>query len=250
VIALITGATSGIGKASALRLASESYDIIITGRRKDRLEELSEMIRTEHNVDVLSLNFDVRNNEEVVGNLQNLDAYWRNIDVLVNNAGLAAGLDTFHDADLNDWERMLDTNVKGLLYVSKIVSSFMIENKKGHIVNIGSTAGKEVYPKGNVYCASKHAVDAISKAMRIDMLEHGIKVTEINPGLVETEFSVVRLGDQEKADAVYKGMTPLLAEDIADAISYVVSRPPHVCINDMIITPSHQANSYLVKRED
>jgi 3-hydroxy acid dehydrogenase/malonic semialdehyde reductase len=250
VIALITGATSGIGKAAALRLASESYDIIISGRRKDRLEELSEKIRTEHNVDVLSLNFDIRNNEEVVNNLQNLDTYWRNIDVLVNNAGLAAGLDTFQDADLNDWERMLDTNVKGLLYVSKIVSSFMIENKKGHIVNIGSTAGKEVYPKGNVYCASKHAVDAISKAMRIDMLEHGIKVTEINPGLVETEFSVVRLGDQEKADAVYKGMTPLLAEDIADAISYVVSRPPHVCINDMIITPTHQANSNLVKRED
>jgi 3-hydroxy acid dehydrogenase/malonic semialdehyde reductase len=250
VIALITGATSGIGKAAALRLASGSYDIIITGRRKDRLEELSELIRTEHNVDVLSLNFDVRNNEEVVANLQNLDSYWRNIDVLVNNAGLAAGLDTFQDADINDWERMLDTNVKGLLYVSKIVSSFMIENKKGHIVNIGSTAAKEVYPKGNVYCASKHAVDAISKAMRIDMLEHGIKVTEINPGLVETEFSVVRLGDQEKADAVYKGMTPLLAEDIADAISYVVSRPPHVCINDMVITPTHQANSYLVKRED
>lgn len=250
MIALITGATSGIGKAAALRLASESYDIIITGRRKDRLDELSELIRTEHNVDVLSLNFDVRNNEDVVANLQNLDSYWKNIDVLVNNAGLAAGLDTFQDADINDWERMLDTNVKGLLYVSKVVSSFMIENKRGHIVNIGSTAAKEVYPKGNVYCASKHAVDAISKAMRIDMLEHGIKVTEINPGLVETEFSVVRLGDQDKADAVYKGMTPLLAEDIADAIAYVVSRPAHVCINDMIITPTHQANSYLVKRED
>jgi NADP-dependent 3-hydroxy acid dehydrogenase YdfG len=196
------------------------------------------------------LNFDVRNNEDVVANLQNLDSYWKNIDVLVNNAGLAAGLDTFQDADINDWERMLDTNVKGLLYVSKVVSSFMIENKRGHIVNIGSTAAKEVYPKGNVYCASKHAVDAISKAMRIDMLEHGIKVTEINPGLVETEFSVVRLDDQDKADAVYKGMTPLLAEDIADAIAYVVSRPAHVCINDMIITPTHQANSYLVKRED
>ncbi len=249
MIALITGATSGIGEATAKKLASIGYDIIITGRRNDRLEKLSSELKLEFSVDVLSLNFDVRNNDEVTKHLSSLSDKWKEIDVLVNNAGLAAGLSTFQDGELSDWERMIDTNVKGLLYVSKIVSNLMIACGKGHIVNIGSIAGKEVYPNGNVYCATKHAVDALTKGMRIDMVKHGIKVSSIDPGMVETEFSVVRLGDKEKADAVYEGLTPLYAQDIADAIEFMVTRPSHVNINDMIIMPTAQASATVIRRE-
>ena len=249
MIALVTGATSGIGEATAKKLASIDYDIIITGRRNDRLEKLASDIKSEFKVDVLSLNFDVRSNDEVTKHLSSLSSKWKEIDVLVNNAGLAAGLSTFQDGDLSDWERMIDTNIKGLIYVSKIVSNLMIARGKGHIVNIGSIAGKEVYPNGNVYCATKHSVDALTKGMRIDMVKHGIKVSSIDPGMVETEFSVVRLGDKEKADAVYEGLTPLYAQDIADAIEFMVTRPAHVNINDMIIMPTAQASATVVARK-
>jgi NADP-dependent 3-hydroxy acid dehydrogenase YdfG len=247
--ALITGATSGIGEATAKKLASIGYDIIITGRRNDRLEKLTGELKSEFNVDVLSLNFDVRSNDDVTKHLSSLSGKWKEIDVLVNNAGLAAGLSTFQDGELSDWERMIDTNIKGLIYVSKIVSNLMIARGKGHIVNVGSIAGKEVYPNGNVYCATKHSVDALTKGMRIDMVKHGIKVSSIDPGMVETEFSVVRLGDKEKADAVYEGLTPLYAEDIADAIEFMVTRPAHVNINDLIIMPTAQASATVVARE-
>ena len=247
--ALITGATSGIGEATAKKLASIGYDIIITGRRNDRLEKLTGELKSEFNVDVLSLNFDVRSNDDVTKHLSSLSGKWKEIDVLVNNAGLAAGLSTFQDGDLSDWERMIDTNIKGLIYVSKIVSNLMIARGKGHIVNVGSIAGKEVYPNGNVYCATKHSVDALTKGMRIDMVKYGIKVSSIDPGMVETEFSVVRLGDKEKADAVYEGLTPLYAEDIADAIEFMVTRSAHVNINDMIIMPTAQASATVVVRE-
>ena len=249
MIALITGATSGIEEATAKKLASIGYDIIITGRRNDRLEKLSLDLKFEFKVDVLSLNFDVRRNEEVTKHLSSLSGKWKDIDVLVNNAGLAAGLSTFQDGELSDWERMIDTNIKGLIYVSKIVSNLMIVRGRGHIVNIGSIAGKEVYPNGNVYCATKHSVDALTKGMRIDMVKHGIKVSSIDPGMVETEFSVVRLGDKEKADAVYEGLTPLYAQDIADAIEFMVTRPAHVNINDMIIMPTAQASATVVSRK-
>jgi NADP-dependent 3-hydroxy acid dehydrogenase YdfG len=247
--ALITGATSGIGEATAKKLASIGYDIIITGRRNDRLEKLTGELKSEFNVDVLSLNFDVRSNDDVTKHLSSLSGKWKEIDVLVNNAGLAAGLSTFQDGELSDWERMIDTNIKGLIYVSKIVSNLMIARGKGHIVNVGSIAGKEVYPNGNVYCATKHSVDALTKGMRIDMVKYGIKVSSIDPGMVETEFSVVRLGDKEKADAVYEGLTPLYAEDIADAIEFMVTRPAHVNINDLIIMPTAQASATVVARE-
>lgn len=249
MIALITGATSGIGMATAKKLASKGYNIIITGRRNERLLDLSTQLKNEFNIDVLSLNFDVRNNDEVTEHLTNLPEKWTAIDVLVNNAGLAAGLSTFQEGEISDWERMIDTNIKGLIYVSKIVSNIMILRKKGHIVNIGSIAGKEVYPNGNVYCATKHSVDALTKGMRIDMVKHGIKVSSIDPGMVDTEFSLVRLGDKEKADAVYEGLTPLYAEDISDAIEFMVSRPAHVNINDMIIMPTAQASATVVNRE-
>ena len=248
MIALITGSTSGIGKATANKLASIGYNIIITGRRNDRLKELSKELESEFNVEVISLNFDVRNNEEVSQHLSNLPEKWKAIDILINNAGLAAGLSTFQDGEISDWERMIDTNIKGLIYVSKIVSNLMISHSKGHIVNIGSIAGKEVYPNGNVYCATKHSVDALTKGMRIDLVKHGIKVSSIDPGMVDTEFSLVRLGDKEKADAVYEGLTPLYAEDIADAIEFMVSRPAHVNINDMIIMPTAQASATVVNR--
>ena len=243
-IALITGATSGIGRATAVTLAQNNFDIIITGRRKELLEDLEKEIKSKSSGEVHILHFDVRNKEEVDKAVDSLPQNWQNIDVLVNNAGLAVGLNHIQEGVIDDWERMIDTNIKGLLYVTRKVSPRMIEKKHGHIINIGSTAGKEAYEKGNVYCGTKHAVDAITKGMRIDMLKHKIKVTAINPGMVETEFSLVRFkGDKEKADNVYKGFTPLYGKDIADAILYVVTRPEHVCINDMIITATAQANS-------
>ena len=249
-IALITGATSGIGKACAKILAENKFDLIITGRRKNRLDELSDNLKQKHHINVLTLNFDVRERNKVKHFLDGLPQEWKDIDVLINNAGLAAGIDPIQKGNIDDWDRMIDTNVKGLLYVSRSVIPWMVDRSKGHIVNIASIAGKEVYPNGNVYCASKYAVDALSKGMRIDLVNYGIKVTNIAPGLVETEFSEVRLhGDLEAAKNVYKGFEPLKAEDIADTVWFAVSRPAHVQIGDVLILPSAQASSTIVKRE-
>lgn len=247
---LVTGATSGLGKAIAEKFAAANYNCIITGRRKQRLEELAATLSSNNNIRILPLAFDVSKKEEVFNAINNLSEEWRNIDVLVNNAGLAAGRDPFDEASLDDWETMIDTNVKGLLYMSKAVIPLMKKHKKGHIINIGSTAAREVYKNGNVYCASKFAVNAISQAQRIDLLPHKIKVTCINPGAVDTEFSIVRFkGDAQKADAVYEGYEPLHAEDVADTIFYCASLPEHVCINDLVLTCLSQANSYYTYKE-
>ena len=247
---LITGATSGIGKACAQKFASAGYNLVITGRRNKRLEQLKKDLQNQHPIDILSLSFDVQDRKAVENTLGNLPSEWRQIDILVNNAGLAAGRDYFEDADMNDWETMLNTNVHGLLYVSKAVVPLMIAQKKGHIINMGSIAGKEVYEKGNVYCASKFAVDAINKAMRIDLLKHNIRVTGIHPGAVETEFALVRFkGDEEKAAATYTGITPLTAGDVADTIFYCTQLPGHVCINDLVITCTQQASAYYFYKE-
>lgn len=252
---LITGATSGFGEATARRFAAEGHRVIITGRRKERLEALRQELEGLYGtIDardrVHALHFDVRDNDAVVHAIAGLPEQWRNIDVLVNNAGLAAGLDPIQDGNLDDWERMLDTNVKGLLYVTRAVIPGMIARNAGHIINIGSTAGKEVYPKGNVYCASKHAVDALTKAFRQDLLPHGIKVTQIAPGMAETEFSVVRFhGDEARAKQVYQGLQPLRADDIAELVHYVTNLPAHVCVNDLVVTPTAQANSTTVVRQ-
>lgn len=244
MIALITGATSGIGKATAEIFAKNGYNLIITGRRAGRLEELASQLEREFKVKVLKLNFDVRKLGEVKKSIGELPAAFKNIDVLVNNAGLASGLSTIQDGDIEDWEKMIDTNIKGLLYITKEVANLMIPRKQGHIINVGSVAGKEVYANGNVYCATKHAVDALNKGMRIDLLQHNIRVSGIHPGMVETEFSIVRFhGDEEKAKKVYMGLKPLTGEDIADAIFWMASRPPHVNITDMVLTPTAQANA-------
>jgi 3-hydroxy acid dehydrogenase/malonic semialdehyde reductase len=244
VIAFITGASAGFGKATAELFAQNGWDVVITGRRKTRLEVLERQLKEKYNVDVLLLTFDVRSHEEVKKAVESLSEKWKNIDLLVNNAGLAAGLGPIQEGVLSDWEEMIDTNVKGLLYMTRNIAPLMIANKKGHIVNIGSIAGKEVYANGNVYCGTKHAVDALTKAMRIDMVPHGIKVTQIAPGMAETEFSIVRFkGDDEKAKSVYKGLTPLSAQDIAETIWWVANRPAHVNINDIVIMPTAQANS-------
>lgn len=246
--ALITGATSGFGKATALKFAANGYQVIITGRRSERLKSLSQAIENIGSK-AYALNFDVRDRKAVNEAINSLPETWKSIDVLVNNAGLASGFDKFDEADIDDFERMIDTNVKGLIYVSKAVIPLMIKNKKGHIINIGSTAGKEVYEKGNVYCATKHAVDALNKAMRIDLLDHGIKVTQIAPGAAETEFSLVRFhGNEEQAKNVYKGYQPMSAEDIANIIFYTTTLPPHLCINDLVVTSLAQANSFYIKR--
>lgn len=243
-IAFITGATAGFGKATAIKFAQFGWDVIITGRRQSRLDQLEQEIIETYETKVFTISFDVRNNDEVVAAIQSLPHEWKKIDVLVNNAGLASGLAAIQDGDLNDWETMIDTNVKGLLYVTKAILPFMTERKSGHIINIGSIAGKEAYAKGNVYCATKHAVDALSKSMRIDLLPFGIKVTAINPGAAETEFSIVRFkGDTDKAAQVYKGYEPLKPEDIAEVIYFAASRPAHVVLNDIIITPLAQANT-------
>ncbi|HBO25761.1 MULTISPECIES: SDR family NAD(P)-dependent oxidoreductase [Culturomica] len=248
-IALITGATSGIGRATALRAAEIGYDLIITGRRQELLNELATEIRRQGR-EVLPLCFDIRKAEEVKKAITDLEEKWQNIAVLVNNAGLAVGTSPIQEGIIDDWERMIDTNVKGLLYITREIAPLMIRNNNGHIVNIASIAGKEVYPGGNVYCATKHAVDALSKAMRTDMLKHNIKVTNIAPGMVETEFSIVRYkGDTEAAKNVYKGMTPLTNEDIADTIIFAITRPAHVCLNDIVIMPTAQANSRDVYRK-
>ena len=244
MIAFITGGTSGIGKATASLFAKNGYNIIITGRRKERLDAYSNELKSNYKIDVLALNFDVRNLKEVETAIHSIPEQWKKINVLVNNAGLAVGLSSMQEGVIDDWERMIDTNVKGLLYITRTLSPILIQNGFGHIINIGSVAGKEVYANGNVYCATKHAVDALNKAMRIDLLPHNIKVTAINPGMVETEFSIVRFkGDEERAKKAYAGLTPLTPEDIADTIFWVASRPAHVNINDIIIMPTAQANA-------
>ncbi len=244
-IALITGATAGIGEACANIYAKNGFNLIITGRRADRLKNIKDQLESEFNVKVITLNFDVSDKHAVEQHSNSLSAEFKKVHVLINNAGLSQGMDSFQDALVSDWETMIDTNIKGLLYVSKIVSNWMIDNKRGHIVNLGSIAGKEVYAKGNVYCATKHAVDALNKAMRIDLLPHRIRVTGIHPGAVETEFSKVRFhGDKEKAEKVYEGYQPLLAEDIAETIYFTTSRPAHVNINDLVIMPTVQASAF------
>ena len=239
----ITGATSGFGKACAHSFAHEGHRIIITGRRADRLETEAENLLKMYGVEVLTLNFDVRDRDAVKLAIDSIPENWRNIDVLINNAGLAAGSDPLQDGNLDDWDTMIDTNIKGLLYVTKNVFPLLLQSEYPHIVNIGSIAGKEVYAKGNVYCATKFAVDALTRAMRIDMLSHGIKVSQVAPGAAETEFSQVRFkGDKEAAANVYKGFKPLEAEDISNAVLWITSLPAHVNINDMVIMPTAQAS--------
>ncbi len=246
---LITGATAGFGRATAEHFAAAGWNCIITGRRADRLTELANSLMNKYPVQIHSLCFDVQDKEAVFTAINSLPIEWQSIDVLLNNAGLALGRDSFELANLADWDTMIDTNVKGLMYVSKAVLPLMIAKKKGHIINIGSTAGKEVYKDGNGYCASKHAVDAISKAMRIDLLPHQIKVTAIHPGAAETEFSLVRFkGDNQKADAVYDGYKALEAKDIAEIVYYVSTLPAHVCINDLVVTCLSQANSFYLHK--
>jgi 3-hydroxy acid dehydrogenase/malonic semialdehyde reductase len=249
MIALITGVTSGIGKSTALEFAKHGYNLIITGRRQVRLAELKAALVKDFKINVLELCFDVRDEKQVADAINSIPSDFKAIDVLVNNAGLAAGLSSIQDGKINHWEQMIDTNIKGLLYVTKHISQIMIQNKKGHIINIGSIAGKEVYANGNVYCATKHAVDALNKGMRIDLLPHGIKVSAVNPGMVETEFSIVRFdGDEERAKKVYENIVPLKPEDIAETIYWMASRPAHVNINDILIMPTIQANSTTVLR--
>lgn len=248
---MITGGTSGFGRTMAYRFAKEGWNVVITGRRADRLAEIKDAL-AEYKVQVIPLQFDVRNKEEVITACQQLQASKLKIDVLVNNAGLAAGLSSIDEGNTDDWDQMIDTNVKGLLYVTRQIAPLMREQRGGHIINIGSTAGKLVYKNGNVYCATKFAVDALTQAMRIDLLPHGIKVTAINPGMAETEFSLVRFkGDAERAGSVYEGINPLLPEDIADIAWYCATLPPHVCINDLTITCLTQANGfYSIKNAD
>jgi NADP-dependent 3-hydroxy acid dehydrogenase YdfG len=242
-IIMITGATAGFGKAIAVKFAENGYDIIITGRRKNLLDKLETDLLAHNKIKVLSLCFDVRKKEEVQTVIGSLPEEWKNIDILVNNAGLASGLSHIQNGDTDDWEKMIDTNIKGLLYVTRNVAPLMVARNKGHIFNLGSIAGKDVYENGNVYCASKFAVGALSKSMRIDMLKNNIKVTLIAPGMAETEFSLVRFrGDEERAKNVYKGFDALTAEDIAGVIYYCASLPLRVCINELEITPTQQAS--------
>jgi 3-hydroxy acid dehydrogenase/malonic semialdehyde reductase len=241
---LVTGATSGFGKAIAIKFAKNGYNIIITGRRKERLSELEKDLLAFGEIKVLSLNFDVRNRNEVVEAISGLPQEWKKIDILVNNAGLAAGLSHIDEWDTDDWDRMIDTNVKGLLYITREVAPLMVARNSGHIFNISSIAGKELYENGNVYCASKHAVEALSRGMRIDLLKNNIRVTNIAPGLAETEFSLVRFkGDTERAKIPYKGIKPLVAEDIADVVYFCATLPEHININDLEITPTAQASA-------
>lgn len=249
-IVLITGATSGFGKAIAEKFASNQWNCIITGRRADRLHAFADELREKYTARVLSLVFDVKSKEEVLQNLSNLPDEWKEIDVLINNAGLALGRDTFDEGNISDWDTMIDTNLKGLLYVTKAVLPYMTSRNQGHIINLGSIAGKEVYEKGNVYCATKFAVDAISRSLRIDLLPHKIKITAIHPGAAETEFSAVRFkGDEDKAKQVYEGYIPLYAPDIADIAWYCATLPQHVCINELVVTSTAQANASIFYKE-
>lgn len=249
-IAFITGATAGIGEACAKKLAKIGFNLIISGRRKEKLEKLQQELIANYQVKVFSIELDVRNQKEVESKINSLPEEWTKIDLLLNNAGLAVGVSPVQEGIIDDWERMIDTNLKGLLYVTRAITPLLIERKKGQIINITSIAGKEVYPGGNVYCATKHAVDAITKGMRIDLLPHNIKVCSLAPGMVETEFSLVRFkGDSEKAEQVYNGFTPLYAEDIAETVEFIATRPAHVNINDILIMPTDQASARDVNKQ-
>lgn len=251
MVALITGATAGFGHETALLLAQHGFDLIICGRRKERLEHLENLIVHKFGRRVLSLSFDIRKKDEVKSAVEKIPPIFDSIDVLINNAGLASGFGTIENGNMEDWEKMIDTNVKGLLYMTRNVAPMMVAQKKGHIINVGSIAGKEVYANGNVYCATKFAVDALNKAMRIELVQYGIKVSSINPGMAETEFSLVRFhGDENRAKNVYKGIDALTATDIAETIYWVISRPPHVNINEIIIMPTYQANTTLTIRKE
>ena len=248
-IVFITGATSGFGRACAEKFASHGYDLILNARREDRLNQLCTTLENRYNIAAITLPFDVRDEEKVMSSIAGLSGEWRNIDVLFNNAGLALGRDYFDEADLSDWNTMIDTNIKGFMYVAKGVSKLMAERKMGHIINMGSIAGQMVYEKGNIYCATKYAVNALNQAMRIDLLRHNIKVTGIHPGAAETEFSLVRFkGDETTAKSVYDGIKPLTAEDVADVVYYTTTLPDHVCINDLTLTCLQQANSFYFQR--
>jgi NADP-dependent 3-hydroxy acid dehydrogenase YdfG len=243
-VVLITGATAGIGEACAHKFAAAACRLIITGRREDRLQHLEKLLKEQYGIEVLVRCFDVRNREETLQQLNNLPDAFEQVDVLINNAGLASGFGPIQDGDFEDWDRMIDTNVKGLLNVSKAIMQGMVARKRGHIINIASIAGKEAYPNGNVYCASKHAVDALSKTMRIDLLPHGIRVTNIAPGMAETEFSLVRFhGDAGRAANVYKGIEPLTGKDIAEVVFFTAALPENINLNDIVITPRFQANA-------
>jgi 3-hydroxy acid dehydrogenase / malonic semialdehyde reductase len=243
-ITLITGATSGIGRSCAYVFAQNNHDLIITGRRKERLDEISNELKSKYNINVHSLCFDIRDNESVKKAISSLPEEWKKVEILINNAGLAVGLSTLQDGDIDDWERMIDTNVKGLLYISRAVLPLLVSQNHGHVINIGSIAGKEVYPNGNVYCGTKHAVDAITKSMRMDLVKHGIRVTQVAPGAVETEFSLVRFkGDKQKAESIYNGFQPLSPDDIATVVYYTTTLPGHVNINDLVLMPTAQASA-------
>jgi 3-hydroxy acid dehydrogenase / malonic semialdehyde reductase len=248
-VVFITGASSGFGKACAEKFACHGYDVIINGRREARLLELKAHLEKKYNTAILVSAFDVRNRQEVFEAVENIPEDWQCIDILINNAGLALGRDYFDDADLDDWDTMIDTNVKGLIYCTKALLPFIKKSSSPHIINLGSVA-KEVYEKGNVYCATKAAVDVLSQSMRVDLLRHGIKVTAIHPGAAETEFSLVRFkGDEATAKKIYDGLTPLTAEDVADVIYYCATLPPHVCINDLVLTCIRQANGIYFHRQ-
>jgi hypothetical protein len=248
-IVLISGATAGIGEALAWKFAENNYNLILTGRRAKRLAKIKTGLIEKFGVDVLTLNFDIRRLNEVEDAVQSIPVDWQKIDVLINNAGLAAGVTPIQDGVYDDWDRMIDTNVKGLLYLSRNIIPFLITRKKGHIINIGSIAGKQVYPNGNVYCGTKAAVQSITEGMRIDLVNFGIKVTQIAPGAVETEFSLVRFGgDDEAAKNVYKGYKPLTAKDIAEVTYYTTTLPEHVSINDLLVMPTAQANAYIYNK--
>lgn len=248
-IVLITGATSGFGKAIAEKFASAHYNCIITGRREAYLNAFAKELEQKYKVEIQPLVFDVQNKQEVFDAVKRIPPTWQQVDILVNNAGLALGRESFENANIDDWGTMIDTNVKGLLYMSKAILPYMTPYKKGHIINIGSIAGKEVYKNGNVYCATKAAVNSISAAMRIDLLSYGIKVTAIHPGAAETEFSLVRFkGNKAEAHQVYEGYTPLSAQDIADVAYYCATLPAHVCINDLVVTPTAQASPHYISK--
>ena len=249
--AIITGATAGIGEATAILLAKNNFNLVLTGRRKDRLEALKLQIKKELDCEILILNFDIRNRNEVITAVESIPGKWQKIDVLINNAGLAVGLNTLDMGEVDDWERMIDTNIKGLLYITRLISPWMVNRGSGHIVNISSIAGKETYPSGNVYCATKHAVQSLTKGMRLDMLKHGIKVSSVSPGAVDTEFSLVRFkGDAQRAKKVYDGFTPLNAKDVAETILFTVTRPAHVNIEDILVMPTDQAYSRDFRRDE
>lgn len=246
---LVTGATAGIGEAVAEIFARANYRVIITGRRAERLEKLEQKLMANYGAEVFALCFDVRDKAAIATAMDSLPDDWKNIDILVNNAGLGQGRDTVDQAELDDWDTMIDTNVKGLLYMTRAISPQMVARKSGHIFNIGSIAGKDNYYQGNVYCATKHAVDSITESTRIDLLEHNIKVTGICPGIVETEFSLVRYkGDEERARKTYEGYHPLRPHDVAEVVFFAATRPPHVCINDLVLTPTSQANTHYSRK--